>query len=1051
MTQWKSKSQLPLFLMQMGSISLFALGVGLSLFMLSPDSLPVASPFLLLWFLTPIIGWGMNAKPTIRSQKQTLADRDLRMLRRIARRTWRYFEDFVCEETSWLPPDNYQVSHQDQLAMRTSPTNIGLWLLSAVSAYDFGYLTPDQVIDRLGNTLSTLSRLERYEGHLLNWYDLKTLAPLEPRYVSAVDSGNLLTCLWTLDQGLTELLDHSLLNTGFTEGLLDTVEVLARELKTEQPDIRFPELVRMKDLLHRDPTRLVDRIQIVSDMLSTALKLADHLRENAGLETGAAYWARQVERMCSARIDLIDRYLGWVEIIDEQQEWIESLDGDVRREIRSALQEAPSLRALASGDSDVERAIDFLTQAGEERPRDVEGWLKRVGESISDAKRLAGELCAQAEAIGEQTRKLSREINMRFLYDPERRLFSIGFNLSQGRLDSSFYDLLASEARLGSFVAIARGDVPNEHWLSMHRPYGTIGGRMALLSWTGTMFEYLMPLLFQCTFSNSLLDAAVKEAVRTQIDYGRKRKVPWGISESAYGDLDLNKTYQYRAFGVPGLGLKRGLEEDLVIAPYATLLAVNISPENAVSNLRRLARDGLMSDYGFYESIDFSRQRIREGERGVIIRAYMAHHQGMSFLALSNLLHEGSIQRWFHADPRVRAAEPLLYERIPVSPPVHHISTREGPPSRGSISAIAPSVSKFNTPHTAMPKVELLSNGKYALMITNAGGGYSRWGDFDLTRWRADTTRDSWGTYCYFKDLNSNKVWSNTYHPVDEDSESYEVRFSVDRAVFRRSDNGIETETEIVVSPEDDVEIRRVTLINRTTRTHQIEVTSYVELAMAPHAADRQHPAFNKLFIQTEAVAAQRALVASRRARDDDDSPIYVAHRLTFERDDEGGMQYETDREIFIGRGRSKNHPQAMGRTLTNSAGYVLDPILSLRRRVILRPGQRTQFSLILGAANSRAGVLGLMEKYGEPSAVSRAMELAWVYAQLELRLLRIHPDDARRFQRVAAHMLYPNAQLRPPLERIQGNQKGQSALWPYGIRRIPTCVNTAWWPTSSS
>ncbi|MEE9513236.1 MAG: glucoamylase family protein, partial [Anaerolineales bacterium] len=573
MTQWQSKSQLPLFLMQMGSISLFALGVGLSLFILSPNSLPVASPFLLLWFLTPIIGWGMNAKPTIRSQKQTLADRDLRMLRRIARRTWRYFEDFVCEETSWLPPDNYQVSHQDQLAMRTSPTNIGLWLLSAISAYDFGYLTPDQVIDRLGNTLNTLGRLERYEGHLLNWYDLKTLAPLEPRYVSAVDSGNLLTCLWTLDQGLTELLDHSLLNTGFTEGLLDTVEVLTRELKTEQPDSRFPELERMKDLLQRDPTRLVDRIQMVRDMLSTALKLADHLRENAGLETGAAYWARQVERMCSARIDLIDRYLGWVEIIDEQQGWIESLDGDVRREIRSALQEAPSLRALASGDSDVERAIDFLTQAGEERPRDVEGWLKRVGESISDAKRLAGELCAQAEAIGEQTRKLSREINMRFLYDPERRLFSIGFNLSQGRLDSSFYDLLASEARLGSFVAIARGDVPNEHWLSMHRPYGTIGGRMALLSWTGTMFEYLMPLLFQCTFSNSLLDAAVKEAVRIQIDYGRKRKVPWGISESAYGDLDLNKTYQYRAFGVPGLGLKRGLEEDLVIAPYATLLA----------------------------------------------------------------------------------------------------------------------------------------------------------------------------------------------------------------------------------------------------------------------------------------------------------------------------------------------------------------------------------------------------------------------------------------------------------------------------------------------
>ncbi len=1033
MTQWRSRSQLPIFIIYMASISLFSLGVGLLLFMLSPESLPVASPFLLLWFLTPIIGWSMNVKPVVRSQTQDLADRDLRMLRRIARHTWRYFEDFVGEETSWLPPDNYQVSHQNQLAMRTSPTNIGLWLLSAVSAFDFGYLTPDQVIYRLGNTLTTLGSLERHEGHLLNWYDLKTLKPLEPRYVSAVDSGNLLSCLWSLEHGIWEMLDRPLLHAGFTDGLVDSVEVLARELKAEQPGSKYPDLERMMVLLHRAPTRLMDRIRLLREAHSVGLKLADHLRENAGFVTGAAYWARQVERMTSARLDLIDRYLLWVEILDEQQEWVESLRSTTK-EIHSALQEAPSLRALASDDSDVERAIALLTSVREERPQEVERWQKRLDESFSDAKRLAGELFAQVDAIGEQTRALSREINMRFLYDPERRLFSIGYNLSKGRLDNSFYDLLASEARLGSFVAIARGDVPNEHWLSMHRPYGAINGRMALLSWTGTMFEYLMPLLFQRTFSNSLLDAAAKEAVRVQIDYGRKRKVPWGISESAYGDLDLNKTYQYRAFGVPGLGLKRGLEEDLVIAPYATLLAVSISPEEAASNLRRLSAEGLMADYGFYESIDFNRQRVREGERGVIIRAYMAHHQGMSFLALTNLLHEGSIQRWFHADPRVRAAEPLLYERIPVSPPVHHISTREGPPSLVSVSEIAPSVSKFNTPHTAMPKVELLSNGRYALMVTNAGGGYSRWGDFDLTRWRADTTTDSWGTYCYFKDLDSNKVWSNTYHPVDEDSESYQVRFSVDRAVFHRSDNGIETETEIVVSPEDDVEIRRVTLINRTTRTHHVEVTSYNELAMAPHTADRQHPAFSKLFIQTEAVETQRSLVASRRVRDEDDPPIFVAHRLTFDRDAEVSMQYETDREIFIGRGGTKNHPQAMGRTLTNSAGYVLDPILSLRRLVRLRPGQRSQFSLILGASESRAGVLALMEKYGEPSAVSRAMELAWVYSQLELRLLRIHPDDARRFQRLAAHMLYPNAQLRPPLERIQGNQKGQSSLWPYGI-----------------
>ena len=300
----------------------------------------------------------------------------------------------------------------------------------------------------------------------------------------------------------------------------------------------------------------------------------------------------------------------------------------------------------------------------------------------------------------------------------------------------------------------------------MSRPYGAIGRRRVLLSWTGTMFEYLMPLLFQRSYDNSLLDKAAKEAVSVQIAYGRKREVPWGISECAFGDLDIHKTYQYQAFGVPELALKRGLAEKIVIAPYATLLAVNIAPRESVQNLKRLADLSLLSNYGFFESLDYSRQPGREGEPGVVVRAYMAHHQAMSFLALTNFLHDNTLQRRFHGDPRVRTVEPLLHERIPILPPLHHISTGERVLSVAGIGEVTPSVSQFDTPHTATPKTQLLGNGRYGLMLTNAGGGYSRWGGFEITRWRSDRTRDAWGTFCYIHDVDANRLWCNSYQPT---------------------------------------------------------------------------------------------------------------------------------------------------------------------------------------------------------------------------------------------------------------------------------------------
>ncbi|MBE0558615.1 MAG: glycosyl transferase, partial [Proteobacteria bacterium] len=361
-------------------------------------------------------------------------------------------------------------------------------------------------------------------------------------------------------------------------------------------------------------------------------------------------------------------------------------------------------------------------------------------------------------------------------------------------------------------------------------------------------------------------------------------------------------------------------------------------------------------------------------------------------------------------------------------------STREGVPSAMSLGEVAPSVIKFDTPHTGIPKTQILSNGRYVLMVTNAGGGYSQWGDFEITRWRSDRTQDLWGAFCYIREADTDRLWSNTFQPVGGKGESHSVEFALDRAVFRLVDNGIHTETEVIVSPEDDVEIRRITLINRSVRTRRLDVTSYVELSMAAHNADRQHPAFNKMFIQTESVPELQALLAYRRPRSKDEPPVYVAHRVTLEQAGDEALQFETDRRRFVGRGRTLANPMGAYQKPGNTQGFVLDPILSLRRNVTLGPGQRVRVSLVLAAAETRQHVLSLMGKYSDPHAIDRAMDFAWASAQLELRLLRIQPDEARRFQQIASHLLFPNPLLRSPAGRIEENRKGQSGLWAYGI-----------------
>ena len=1049
MLQWNSaqampgvvpeRSQIPA--LRMVPISAGSVLVAFALSLWLPASLTCAGPWLAAWSLSPLVVWLLNLSPRARKRQSALSQADTKFLREISRRTWRYFDDFVDAGTSWLPPDNYQVSPRNELALRTSPTNIGLWMLSALSAHDFGYLTVDQVVQRLTGTVETLGSLERFKGHLFNWYDVRTRAPLEPRYVSTVDSGNLLGSLWTLDQGLNELFGQPLLDERVFSGLQDTGRILwniMRQGRTPGGHTEGDRVQALSGLMKEwetPPLRFVDMLGLLRQELGKIEASGKAVRPSTDEGVEEAYWATQIEKQLSAWLNIVDRYLAWMEILAEKsEEEVAALGPKAVESVRKGLLQAPSLADLAKGRVDCIEVLKEVRGATPQPTGPTCAWLDRLAEAFSKSRWLAGEMLGQGERLIRDCSALSEQMDMRFLYDPERRLFAIGYDVSEGRRDDSFYDLLASESRLGSFVAIARGDVPFEHWFALSRPYAKLGRRRVLLSWTGTMFEYLMPLLFQKSLMNTLLEDATRGALAAQMDYGRQNQVPWGISESAFADMDINRVYQYRAFGVPGLRLKREPEEKIVIAPYATLLALGIAPRESVRNLRDLVDLGLLDVDGFYESIDFSRQPGQNGERGVVVQTYMAHHQGMSFLSLTNFLFEGSIRRSFRADARVRSVEALLQERIPNLPASHYIPTREGERSVQSVVEATPSISKFDTAYTRTPKTQLLSNGRYSVMVTNAGGGYSQWGTQEITRWRSDPTRDSWGTFFYIHELDSDRLWSPTYWPVGRKGEDCSASFALDRAIFQRFFNGIHARVEIVVSPEDDVEIRRVTLTNRSLRTRHLDCSSYIELSMAPHAADRQHPAFNKLFIQTEALPLQHALLAFRRPREGDAPPLYVAHRFTHEAGGEEAMRFETDRTRFIGRGRSLANPRGGTEEPQNSEGFVLDPILSLRTSLSLAPGQRVTVSLVIAAGGTKEQVLGLMGKYADPHAIDRAMDFAWAAAQLELRVLRIQPDDARRFQQLASHLLYPNRLLRSQAGKIEENTQGQAGLWRYGI-----------------
>ena len=773
-----------------------------------------------LWWIAPLVAFHISL--SIRERQERLDNAEIEELREFAKRTWSYFDTLMNEENHFLPPDNFQEEPPNGVAYRTSPTNIGLGLLAIISAYDLGFIDVNNMILRLEKSIHTIEKLDKWNGHLLNWYNTKTLVPLFPRYISTVDSGNFLAYAITAKEALRKILKE-------------------------------------------------------------------------------------------------------------------------------------------------EKEIDVV---------------------------LVHSLMSKLESF-------IKEMNFAVLYDAKKNIFSIGYNLEDGRLTNSYYDLLASEARQTSFLAVCRHEVPLKHWFLLGRSLTKMNREKGLISWTGTMFEYLMPLLVMKNYPETLLNETYDFVIKSQMEYAKRKGVVWGISESAFYNFDINLNYQYKALGVPWLGLKRGLLEDTVISPYSTMLALMVKPKTAFKNLLALKKLNMLGQYGFYESIDFTpgRLKVLEGDRNYAqVKSYMAHHQGMSLVAINNVINNFVMQERFHRDIRVMSGEVLLQEKVPGDIIYTKSDKEKVVPEKNVVYESVNTDRLIEIDTETLPSCNVLTNGAFFTQINDRGVGLVRYRNWDLSRYRSNTFAENYGPLFYIRCLNDSQVWSATYKPFLKEPDKYFVVFSGDKAKFVRRDGDVETVTEVIVATEDNLEIRRISLVNHGTAEVDFEITSYVELVTGDQNGDIAHRAFYSMFLTTE--MQKEVLMAKRQKRRSCEEDL-VSYQHSFVIGESfGDFQFETDRMKFIGRYRNTETPNVIleGKPLSGTVGAVLDPIFSERRYLRVKPGETGKVIFITGIEKDVDKVLEVVDKYQSEEAVQRAFRLAYARNQVELSYLNVTSEEIRDF-----------------------------------------------------
>ena len=1008
------------YLSAMGFSSLIGILLVFITYLFKPASLPLSIIFLLIWLSAPLIAF--NFSKDDQYEKKMISPEDQLELHKTARKTWRYFEEFANAKNNYLAPDNYQEDPPRGIAFRTSPTDIGLGMLAILSARDFGYINTADLFDMLEKTLSTLEKLEKWNGHIYNWYDTRTLKPLLPIYVSTVDSGNYVCYLVTLIQGLNVYLDKPMVDPVYIDGIRDTL------------------LNGLQDASHFATEFACFEAVLVDGNMDLVLwdKALHTFFDSAHVSAITKQpWRYKLDAMGQKYIADLNKYAAWVKLtgnvpiddfpanlLDTLSELTKLLHLNIRLKDRSDFFALVSLRIDSLS---AEISVDHMLATT---------WLSELKLAMLESDTAIEKFMMRAQQIVQRIEKLSWDTKFIGLYDERKQLFSIGFNVTDQKLTNSYYDLLASESRQTSYIAIARGEIQPKHWFMLGRSLTVVDRYKGLVSWSGTMFEYLMPLLIMRSYRNTLLDETYSFVIKSQMKYGKKLNMPWGSSESAFNSLDMHLDYQYKAIGIPWLGLKRGLIEDAVSTPYASFLAMMVAPFEAVENLKYLKEEGMEGAYGFYEAADFTPERLGFETRRAVIKSYMAHHQGMSLMAMNNALNDDVMQRRFHKDPFVKAATLLLQEKVPLNVVFTKETKEKVIPLKETTFHDQGSLRKFLAPDFTLPNVHILSNGLYSVMLSDKGTGYSKDKMAAVTRYREDAVIDHYGMFFYLKNITDGTIWSATYAPLNILPNKYEVTFTPDKVAFNRMDKGIETLSEIVVASGDHAEVRRIRLVNHEETAAEIEITSYFELVLTSQNADLAHPAFSNLFIETEYQSLNHALIAHRRPRSEADNPLWISTILVSDHALIDDVQFETDRSAFIGRNRDLAHPIAIqrGRPLTNSIGPVLDPIFSLRGKIRLEPGKTTNLYFVTSLAESREALNNLVEKYASAETCETAFWLALTRSQVETNYLNLRHDEMQLYQEMISHILYLSPLRKKISSKIKSNHKGQSDLWAFGI-----------------
>ena len=1082
--EWEAAAQVDLRMRASLSRSygIMAAGVmlGLAICLWGFFTSPVAAAaFAVAWALGPWVVY-TTSKSYRNPSEEAPNEESAQYLRQHAWKIWGFFATFVNRTNNYLPPDNIQLEPYKGVAHRTSPTNIGLALLANLEANYLGYLTFSGLIRRIRSTMKTLNKLDQWNGHLYNWYRTDTLEPLYPIYISTVDSGNMAGYMLTLSNGLRHVCNTShLISTSVLDGLEDACQAAdlgeeyrrdldgLRKICEDQGHVVVKELNEMLAVWQERIAALMPEsggagsagigstesagsiasVGSAGSIASAGSAGSVASPESAGSagsvgSAGSAGSAGSVGSTGSAgSADEKSAVLGYDSMM-ALHKMITALRLEITRFFPAdflKIHEARGWRVPEGMSLDAMRRQYgmFLHQMLKEKKSDKEDnsndralkeCLRKVLQEIVDAEFACHSLCHSME-------RMVANMDFKPLFNEQRNIFSIGYNVSEQKLDKSYYDLLASEARLASFLAIAKGEVEESHWFKLSRPLTRIETHQCLLSWSGTAFEFLMPLLIMKNFRGTLLDESYRSMLMIQQNYARKSgKVPWGISESGFYAFDVQNNYQYKAFGVPGIGLKRGLPRDLVITPYATFMGLTVDRSACITNLKMMQAQGFEGPYGLYEAADYTPGRVRHNQRNSVIKSYMAHHHGMSLGALVNTLRGNILQEHFHHEPMIKSIELLLQEQLPskdytFSPIMEEVREKKVV-ARAHGSAEKPVV--YTEPQTRLPQTHFISNREYSVMLTPAGSGYSKLHNTSVSRWRQDPVLDMYGNYIYIHNLNSGDFWSATYKPCHSTGDEYRVFCFPNSVRFQRKDGNITSGTEVWVSPDDPVELRTLTLTNHSKYYRDVETTSYFEVVLNSFEADLAHPAFSNLFIKTG--FENNCLYAYRRSRGVSDTQGFVWHSLIADTELIGDLQYETDRAKFIGRNGTLEDPHALGVNipLSNSTGSILDPIMSLRARVRLMPGQTVKICYLSGVASCKEDCIHMAEKYKRGGMLDTVKELSWSQSLMELNNMGLSFAEATLYARLASQLVYGDPLARR--EELARNSSGQSLLWSLGI-----------------